>query len=256
MNRFRKKLMTALFLECLQRFWDKNIKQISSVLVDSFENPSIKKRLFNPVTNTRWSILMEERCKRAAISTYDFIDREMPEVPYLFDKVHKWNDIKDTYINGYVLEFGVYQGYTVKQLANIFPEITIHGFDTFEGLPEDWNYIKKGTFNLNGQLPKIPENVLLYKGIFESSLPEWISKNQGNVAFINIDCDLYSSTKTVLSLLSERIVSGTVIHFDELIGYYGWQYQEYKAFQEFIKESGRKYEYISYGPTYVLLRIL
>jgi hypothetical protein len=41
-----------------------------------------------------------------------------------------------------------------------------------------------------------------------------------------------------------------------MIGYYGWQHQEYKAFNEFIKETGKRFEYISYGPTYVLLRIL
>jgi hypothetical protein len=264
-----KDVITSSFSVVLQKFWDENRDQFSSALVESFEKPSLKQHLFNPVTNKRWLFLMEERCKRAASTTYDFIDKELMDVPYLFDKVYKWDDIKDTYISGHVLEFGVYQGCTVTHLSRIFPKRTIHGFDTFEGLPEDWNFCKKGAFNLQGRLPRVPHNVVLHKGLFKDTLPEWIENNQGNISFLNVDCDLYSSTctvlsllkerivsGTVLSLLKERIVSGTVIHFDEMIGYYGWQHQEYKAFNEFIKETGKSFEYISYGPTYVFLRIL
>lgn len=55
--------------------------------------------------------------------------------------------------------------------ARIFPDQTIHGFDSFEGLPEDWSHVLKGAFGeIKGALP---DNVRLYKGWFEDTLPEW-----------------------------------------------------------------------------------
>ena len=40
--------------------------------------------------------------------------------------------------DGEVLEFGVYAGGSITRTANALPNMTIHGFDSFEGLPEDW----------------------------------------------------------------------------------------------------------------------
>ena len=113
---------------------------------------------------------MEERCKRAVISTYNFIDEELSEFPYLLNKVKKWNDIINIYTSGHVIEFGVYQGHTISHLANMFPERTIHGFDTFEGLPEDWSHAKKGAFDMQGKLTQVPKYVVLHKGLFDTSL--------------------------------------------------------------------------------------
>jgi len=64
---------------------------------------------------------------------------------------------------------------------------------------------------------------------------------------INIDCDIYSSTKTVLDLLAKRIVKGTVIIFDEYIGNQHWLEDEFKAFQEAVKANGWRYEYIAFS---------
>ena len=61
------------------------------------------------------------------------------------------------------------------------------------------------------------------------------------VAFIHVDCDLYSSTKTIFSLLSDRIVPGTIILFDEYFNYPNWQQHEYKALQEFVDTKNIKY---------------
>ena len=51
----------------------------------------------------------------------------------------------------------------------------------------------------------------------------------------------YSSTKCVFDNLGPQIVSGTVIMFDELMGYEGWEQHEYRALQEM----GKPYEYLS-----------
>ena len=79
-----------------------------------------------------------------------------------------------------------------------------------------------------------------------------------NIIFIHFDADLYSSTKTVLDILADRIVPGTVIQFDEYFNYPGWQDGEYKAFKEFVESRDIKFEYIGYleNDEQVAVRIL
>ncbi len=64
---------------------------------------------------------------------------------------------------------------------------------------------------------------------------------------MHVDCDIYSSTKTIFDLLASRIVAGTVIVFDEYFNYPGWRHHEYKAFQEFCATSGHSYRYLGYA---------
>ena len=72
---------------------------------------------------------------------------------------------------------GVYKGDSARAIAGIFPDHTIHGFDSFEGLPEDWSHVLKGAFgDIKGILPDMPKNVILYKGWFENTLPDWYRK--------------------------------------------------------------------------------
>jgi len=51
------------------------------------------------------------------------------------------------------------EGDSTRELARIFPERVIHGFDSFEGLPEDWGHLGKGHFEVKGELPDVPANV-------------------------------------------------------------------------------------------------
>lgn len=149
--------------------------------------------------------------------------------------------------NGLFLEFGVYRGGSINYLSERIGDNIIYGFDSFEGLPEGWlpGY-QKGRFDEEGNMPIVNDNVRLIKGWFDQTLPDFISEHRGEkCAFINIDCDLYSSTKCVLSLLKPNIGSGTIICFDELVGQIGWQDDEYKAFMEFIEETGLKYRYLA-----------
>ena len=64
------------------------------------------------------------------------------------------------------------------------------------------------------------------------------------IALLHVDCDLYSSTVTILNELKDNIVPGTVIVFDEYINYPGWQLDEFKAWKEHVGAYGREYEYI------------
>ena len=165
--------------------------------------------------------------------------------------------LKRVNLVGHYVEFGVYTGESIRFIASRVSDKAIVGFDSFEGLPEDWHGRDrvKGTFSLGGKLPKVPHNVKLQRGWFNLSLPRWLEANPGPMAFIHIDCDLYTSAKTVFDLTASRIVPGTVIAFDEYFNYPHWQEHEFKAFQEHVQESNVGYEYLAYGATQVAVRI-
>jgi hypothetical protein len=110
---------------------------------------------------------------------------------------------------GLVLEFGVRYGTTIRQIAAL-AEQEVHGFDTFTGLPEAWHEHPAGTYSTAGKLPELSANVHLHAGLFAETLPLFLQTHQGAVRFINVDCDLYSSTQTVLAPLASQIVPGTV----------------------------------------------
>jgi hypothetical protein len=83
-------------------------------------------------------------------------------------------------------------------------------------------------------------------GWFDQTLPGFKANKIKNepIALLHVDCDLYSSTVTILNNLKENIVPGTVIVFDEYMNYPGWQRDEFKAWQEHCRMYGVKYEYI------------
>jgi len=159
--------------------------------------------------------------------------------------------IKNVSIDGLWLEFGVYKGKSLKRIADQ-TAAAVFGFDSFEGLPKDWilSY-RQGDFSLNGNAPEqLPSNVTLVKGLFAETLPEFLAKHDEPVAFLHIDCDLYSSTRTVLTELQGRIKSGTIILFDEFFNFPQWQKHEYRAFMDFIAETNYSYEYIGFASAY------
>ena len=148
--------------------------------------------------------------------------------------------------DGLICEFGVFQGTTINHIASLTGKV-VHGFDSFEGLPEAWRpNFEKGRFRVF-KLPQVRSNVRLYKGWFEDSLPPFLQANPQKAALLHVDCDLYSSTKTIFRNFRERIRPGTVIVFDEFFNYPGWQDGEFKAFNELIAETGWKYDWLGYG---------
>jgi tetratricopeptide (TPR) repeat protein len=148
--------------------------------------------------------------------------------------------------SGLILEFGVRFGTTIRQIAGLV-EQQVYGFDSFEGLPEAWHHEQKGSYTTQGRLPQVPDNVILHKGWFADTLPEFVKIHNDPVRFMNIDCDLYSATKTILDALASQIVSGTVIVFDEYIGNEHWREDEFKAFQEAVNTYGWNYEYLAFS---------
>lgn len=147
--------------------------------------------------------------------------------------------------SGIYCEFGVYRGATINFIASNMAS-PVHGFDSFEGLPDDWRAgFRQGVFKLQSP-PRVNSNVILHKGWFKDTIPVWLAKTAGPLAFLHIDCDLYSSTKTILDEVADRIVPGTVIQFDEYFNYPGWRGGEHKAFTEFCLAHKVSVEYLGY----------
>jgi hypothetical protein len=190
-----------------------------------------------------------ERNHRALISTVDFILKHMPKVKGAHSKFELLeNAFRKSNISGshLICEFGVFTGTTINHLARMTSQ-RIYGFDSFQGLPEEWsNMVDKGHFALKS-LPSVRNNVILIKGWFSETLPAFLNENAGPVGFLHVDCDLYSSTKTVFDLMEPRLVPGTIIVFDEYLNYSGWEEGEHKAFQEFLQRTQLSCEYFDFA---------
>ncbi|MGO9607183.1 MAG: TylF/MycF/NovP-related O-methyltransferase [Candidatus Binataceae bacterium] len=201
---------------------------------------------------------MRERSLRALQRTVDYIEKVMPDALGLETQRDLIDfALKAVAIDGHYLEFGVFTGGTIRYMAKRVGGHVIHGFDSFEGLPEAWGGFSLGTraFDKGGQLPRVPANVRLHRGWFDQSLPPWLEQHSGPVAFIHLDCDLYSSTRAILTLLGERIMPGTVMLFDEYFNYPNWERHEYLAFQEFVHDRGIVYTYLAFARQQVAVRI-
>jgi hypothetical protein len=145
--------------------------------------------------------------------------------------------LKEVTIDGTLAEFGVYKGTSLTQIAKFFPDRTVHGFDSFVGLPVAWGGTEKGAgaFDIGAKPPELSvSNVEFHVGWFGDTVPAFAKQYSGPFAFAHLDADLYSSTKTVFDNLSDWFVAGTIVVFDEYFGYHGWQRHEHKAFQEFL----------------------
>ncbi len=152
---------------------------------------------------------------------------------------------------GLVLEFGVFSGTSINRIASRVGDRLVFGFDSFEGLPETWRPgFEQGAFRRVG-LPEVAKNVELVVGWFEDTLPGFIAAHPNEtLSLLHVDCDLYSSTKTVFAMLAGRIVPGTIILFDEYFNYPEWRSHEHKAFAEFVAEHRIAYEYIGLVPSH------
>jgi len=111
-------------------------------------------------------------------------------------------------------EFGVHGGSTLRYINQQKGEAKLWGFDSFKGLPEDWNKgHKKGVYRLEHP-PMPPEGVNFMVGWFNDTVPSFYPS--APVTFAHIDCDLYSSAKVVLNWLVPRhLGEGAVLVFDD-----------------------------------------
>lgn len=185
---------------------------------------------------------------RALNESVDYVQENMPDAMIyerFTDYLRACMDVAPK--TGQILEFGVAGGNSIRKIATLAGDRPVHGFDSFEGLPEDWSgaLAKKGQFSQGKKLPKVPANVTLHPGWFDDTLPPFIAGNNEPLSLLHVDCDLYSGTKTILKETGHLIRPGTIVLFDEYFNYPSWRQHEYKAWQEFVAENGVKYTYIA-----------
>jgi O-methyltransferase len=142
------------------------------------------------------------------------------------------------------LEFGVYKGDSIRYWSRLLrnPDSVLHGFDSFEGLPETWGTgHPKGRFSTNGEVPDVSDpRVRFFKGWFNETLPRY-SFPEHEKLVINMDADLYTSTKYVLASVARQIEVGAWLYFDE---FSDWQH-EFRAFREFVRDSGMRFQAVA-----------
>ena len=150
----------------------------------------------------------------------------------------KENDVSN---KKFYLEFGVWVGTTINFFSNYVN--TIYGFDSFEGLREDWvgTDAPKGTFNLKKKLPKLSKNVIPVVGWVQDTLVPFLDKHKPEINFIHLDMDTYESTKFVLTKIKPYLTKNCTIAFDELYNYPGWELGEYKALKETFNDNEYRY---------------
>lgn len=187
----------------------------------------------------------------ATQSTAKYVQEKMRGV----QSVTSWQSVHDRAVHcasitdGFVLEFGVFSGKTTNYIA-AKKDWFVDGFDSFEGLPEAWRDGYPEAKFKRDSLPDVAENVELHVGWFDVSIPKFLTERAQDkrpISYLHIDCDLYSSTKTIFDNLGHKIVPGTVIVFDEYFNFDGWERGEYQAFQEFIAERKLNYRYITFN---------
>ena len=157
--------------------------------------------------------------------------------------------IRHVTLQGLWLEFGVSTGTSLGVIAEQTQE-RVYGFDSFEGLPEDWvrgegrPTLKRGAFR--GGPKAVSPHVTLVPGLFADTVPRFVEEKSEVVAFMHVDCDIYTSTRTVLRSFCHKLVPGTVIVFDELFNYPNFVDHEMRALLETAAEQGLEYEYLGY----------
>jgi O-methyltransferase len=165
---------------------------------------------------------------------------DLPTFTHRFDLyhyVHK-NFIGEAPID--YLEFGVFEGASMAEWLrlNDDPQSRFFGFDSFEGLPEDWGLMKKGFFDVKGDVPSIPDpRVQFVKGWFQDSLPEFLKSYTPQTRLIvHNDSDLYASTLYTLANLDNFLTAGSVLVFDE----FGGARDEFRAMMDYLAAFWRK----------------
>ncbi len=133
------------------------------------------------------------------------------------------------------IEFGVASGESFKWFLeqNKSEKSKFYGFDTFDGLPEDWGPYKKGAFSNQNKPPEVNDNrAAFFTGLFQQTLPPFL-KHLDNTAknIIMLDADLYSATLYTLTNLAPFLKKGDIVFFDE----FAVPTHEFKAYLDFTQ---------------------
>jgi len=161
--------------------------------------------------------------------------------------------------DGDYLEFGVYAG---RSFINAYFEakrrnmndMNFYVFDSFQGLPpakgidKDYGQFKEGDYScsLEDFKKKLKSlgvdlnKVHMVKGFYEDTLNEK-TKSELHIekaSIVYVDCDLYESAKIVLDFVTDYLVNGSILHFDDWFCFRGSSdHGERRAFKEWLEEN-------------------
>jgi|ERR1043166_7469243 hypothetical protein len=140
------------------------------------------------------------------------------------------------------LEFGVFNGSSMRFWSKLLkhPDSFLHGFDSFEGLPEDWKLLARREDFCVENIPVFDDpRIKLFKGWFSDTVPKYAAEFRRPPNLVmHLDADLYSSTATVFKEMRRFIGPGTILIFDELFD----REHELKAFTEYLDSGPIKVE--------------
>jgi len=228
-----ERLQMAQFYRSVARGLLEKEKDAVAGSVDTYMRDSWK----YAISNYRTELLEKQPQGRIFSGTYTMLDEAL----------------KAARPDGIVAEFGVFHGKSIRLISSMVgPKNPVDGFDTFEGIPEQWGDEPAGSYTANKEIPeRVPDNVRFHVGLFSQTLPGYVAglspPEELPVRLVNIDCDLYQGTVEILHYLSDRIGPGSVLIFDEYFMTPTWLEDEFKAFQEACEKFGWEYEYLGFS---------
>jgi O-methyltransferase len=204
-----------------------------------------------------------QHCRRGAkVSAADLAAIWEYKRPFFWNafKVLDFNGIDGDYV-----EFGSYGGMTFRLAFDQIRQRRIPrhmwAFDSFQGLPapsspiDDHPRWRKGAMAADVDMfhricssHGIPrEGYTTVRGFYEETLTQMpADAAPTNIALAYVDCDMYSSTKTVLEFLSSRLKHGMILAFDD---YFCWSADqvsgERKAMLD-VLASDQKWRFVRY----------
>lgn len=164
--------------------------------------------------------------------------KALPSVAYPLSRVLELPDLDHA---GLWLEFGVYEGRSLRMLAANRRAAKVFGFDSFKGLPEDWKAgVPKGSFAVN--TPPVVDGAELVVGMFEDTLPTFNFSEL--VSLVHVDCDIGSAAQTALRAVEPNLADVSYVVFDELWNYDGFEKHEMRALYDQLVTAGYDVEFL------------
>jgi len=146
-----------------------------------------------------------------------------------------WAEIIPLVGDGTMLELGVWQGASFRQICHYAHPRKVYGFDWWHGLPEDWGMENSaGTLDMAGAPPACPDNGEFVVGLIRGTLPDFVASHDP-AAFVHFDMDVYTSTATALHYL--KFQPGAVLVFDEIDGHVRNVNHEQRALREWLEDA-------------------
>lgn len=171
----------------------------------------------------------------------------------LYEAVSKQENLANTEID--YLEFGVSGGHSFRWWLehNTNSNSKFFGFDTFEGLPENFGPFEKGSMAVALEALDIHDpRAKFYKGLFQDTLVPFLEQYKpGRRKLIHMDADIFSATIFALSQLYRVLQDGDIILFDE----FAVPKHEFMAFKIFTESFYVNYEVIGAANNYLFLAV-